>query len=234
MSVDMWNCHSWPLDVSNNLSEYFMSSSVPMHFAFGYHEEHWTVKRSLCALAVLNRGVHLPLVSTCVLCALVFPYIFLLNSGEITLVYDHVNWGEGGPSAFESQWHQWTVEITLCSGSVEQGGPSAFESQWHQWTVKRSLCALAVLNGGVHLPLVSTCFLYALVFPYIFLLVDCFEWALIGDIEKCRVHSVLCQFWLGGPSAFGIYMCSLCTGISLYFPISSLFQMGSHWWHWKA
>ena len=28
-------------------------------------------------------------------------------------------------------------------------------------------------------------------FPYIFLLVDCFEWALIGHIEKCRVHSAL-------------------------------------------
>ena len=27
---------------------------------------------------------------------------------------------------------------------------------------------------GVHLPEVSTCFLYALVFPYIFLLFDCF------------------------------------------------------------
>ena len=25
---------------------------------------------------------------------------------------------------------------------------------------------------------------------------------------------------MGGPSAFGIYMCSLCTGISLYFLIS--------------
>ena len=58
-------------------------------------------------------------------------------------------------------------EITLGSGSVE-------------W--------------GVHLPLVSTCFLYALVFPYIFLLVDCFKWALIGNNEKHRVHSVLWKF----------------------------------------
>ena len=54
----------------------------------------------------------------------------------------------GGPSAFESQWHQWTVKRLLFSISVDQGGPSAFESQWHQWTVKRSLCALAVLMGG--------------------------------------------------------------------------------------
>ena len=42
--------------------------------------------------------------------------------------------------------------------------------------------------------------IYALVFPYIFLLVDCFEWALIGHIEKCRVHSVLWQFQMGGGS----------------------------------
>ena len=42
--------------------------------------------------------------------------------------------------------------------------------------------------------------IYALVFPYIFLLVDCFKWALIGHIEKCRVHSVLWQFQMGGGS----------------------------------
>ena len=34
--------------------------------------------------------------------------------------------------------------------------------------------------------------------PYIFLLFDCFEWALIDRIEKCRVHSALWQFWMGG------------------------------------
>ena len=108
------------------------------------------------------------------------------------------------------------VEFTQHAGSFDWGGPSAFESQWHQWTVKRSLCALAVLTRGsiclwypylyictgIHLPLVSTCFLYALVFPDIFLLFDCFELALIGDIEKHRVHSACWQFWVGGPSAF--------------------------------
>ena len=41
--------------------------------------------------------------------------------------------------------------------------------------------------------------LNTLVFPYIFLLFDCFEWALIDCIVKCKVHSVLCQFW-GGKS----------------------------------
>ena len=62
-------------------------------------------------------------------------------------------------------------EFTLCSGSFDQGGPSAF---------------------GIYM------FIYALVFPYIFLLVDYFEWALIGNIEQRRVHSVLWQFQMGG------------------------------------
>ena len=34
-----------------------------------------------------------------------------------------------------------------------------------------------------------------------FLKVDCFEWALIGNSEKCRVHLELWQFQRGGPSA---------------------------------
>ena len=54
------------------------------------------------------------------------------------------------------------------------------------------------MGRGVHLPLVLTCFLYALVFPYIFLLFDCFEWVLIDHIEKCRGHSALWQFQMGG------------------------------------
>ena len=41
-------------------------------------------------------------------------------------------------------------------------------------------------------------FIYALVFPYISLLVDCFEWATIGKIEQRTVHSVLWKFQLGG------------------------------------
>ena len=40
--------------------------------------------------------------------------------------------------------------------------------------------------------------LYPLVFPYIFLLFDCFELALIDRIVKCKVHSVLWQFPKGG------------------------------------
>ena len=59
-------------------------------------------------------------------------------------------------------------------------------------------------GGGVNLQIYlgksehELLFLYALVFPYIFLLFDCFKWALIDDMVKCKVHSVLWQFQLGG------------------------------------
>ena len=71
------------------------------------------------------------------------------------------------------------------------------------------------MGRGVHLPLVSTCFLYALLFPYIFLLFDCFEWALIDRIEKCRGHSVLWQFQMGDPSLISSYYLTVSNGHSL-------------------
>ena len=74
--------------------------------------------------------------------------------------------------------------------------------------------------GGVHLPLVSTCFLYALVFPYIFLLFDCFEWALIDCIEKCRGHSELWQFQMGGSICL---WCLHVFSMHWYFLISSYY-----------
>ena len=61
---------------------------------------------------------------------------------------------------------------------------------------------------GVHLPLVSTCFLYAMVFPYIFLLFDRFEWALIDCIEKQRVHSDLWQFQIGEGGSSSVFLIS--------------------------
>ena len=77
-----------------------------------------------------------------------------------------------------------------------------------------------------------------LTFPDIFLLVDCFAWALIDCIEKWRVNSELWQFWMGkGGEGRGGYIIRFTwchTDISLYLPISWLFQMGSHWLHWKA
>ena len=66
-------------------------------------------------------------------------------------------------------------------------------------------------------------YISALVFPYIFLLVDHFEWALIGNIGQQRVDSVFWQFQMGGRG-----------DISLYILISWPFWMGSHWQHWTA
>ena len=259
------------LVIMNNIEQWRIDSA-PWHFlkagkgggwvssAFESQWHQWTVKRSLCALAVLTGGW-----SICLWC----PYLYICTG---------ISW-----YFLIEQWRDYSL---LCQCWL--GGPSAFESQWHQWTVKRSLFGLAsVLLGGsiclwcpylyictgIHLPLVSTCFLYALVFPYIFLLFVCFELALIGDIKKHRVHSACWQFLLGGPSAFESQwhqwtvkrsLCALavltggsiclwclylyiCTGISyivrftwchndisLYLPISWLFWMGSHWLHWKA
>ena len=75
--------------------------------------------------------------------------------------------------------------------------------------------------------------IYALVFPYIFLLVDCFKWAVIGDIEQWRVHSVLWQFQMEGRGEYHKFYLGK-TDFSLFFPISWLFWMGSHWSHWTA
>ena len=72
------------------------------------------------------------------------------------------------------------------------------------------------------------CKIHLVSFLYIFLLLDCFKWALIHRIEKWRVHSELCQFQRGGISYDSPVV------ISLYLPISWLFQMSSHWLHWKA
>ena len=68
--------------------------------------------------------------------------------------------------------------------------------------IESSLSGLACLAGGyivsftrVKLTFPYICLWYlhvyisALVFPYIFLLVDCVEWALIGDIGQRRVDS---------------------------------------------
>ena len=101
----------------------------------------------------------------------------------------------------------------LAFGSSCLGGSICLGYHEQHWKVKRSVCCLAVLDGG-----------RGYFLPYIFLYVDCFEWALIGHIEKCRVHSVLWQFWMGGG---GIYP-------SLYILICWLFRMGSHWSHWKV
>ena len=85
-----------------------------------------------------------------------------------------------------------------------------------------SLCTGISLYLPIILPLVSTCLLYVLLFPYIFLLFDCFEWALIDHIEKCRGQSVLWQFQTGGSCQFYLGKSENLSSpavISLYLPI---------------
>ena len=62
-----------------------------------------------------------------------------------------------------------------------RGGPSALGIYMF------SLCT----GISLYLPIIW-------LFPSIFLLFDCFEWALIDCIEKQRVHSELWQFQIGG------------------------------------
>ena len=174
------------------------------------------MKRSLCALAVLTKqslsafGVHIfiyALVSICLWYLHVFSmhwyfliFSYYLTVFELALIGD-IEKHRVHSACWQFQW--WgsicllvsmtpmnSEEITLCSGSVNQAESICL------WCLYLYICT------GIHLPLVSTCFLYALVFPDIFLLFDCFELALIGDIEKCRVHSACWQFQWGVPSAF--------------------------------
>ena len=70
-------------------------------------------------------------------------------------------------------------------GGREGGGPSALGIYMF------SLCT----GISLYLPIIW-------LFPYIFLLFDCFEWALIDCIEKWRVHSELWQFQMGGREGF--------------------------------
>ena len=96
------------------LVDFSLFCPISWLFRMGSPLSHWTVKSSLCTLAVSNGGVHLPMVSSCVLVsiyiyrsaiALVFSYIFLyvtvsnglslttLNSEEFTLPSGSFDWG---------------------------------------------------------------------------------------------------------------------------------------------
>ena len=268
MSVDMQNCHSWPLDVSNNLSEYFMSSSVHMHFAFGYHEQHWTVKSWLCPLAFFYRQeggglsarpppppwmghfwasysslvwygmpVH---VAVKLICLTIGLWIFLRKDNVLLLLqydmggsiclwclYLYICTGISWYFLIE-QWRDYSVlwqcwlggsiylwvsmtpmnseEITLCSGSVDLGeGGSICPWYLHVFSMHWYFLISWLFRMGSHW----------------------WHWKVYSSLSALAVSK-------GGPSAFGIYMFSLCTGISLYFLISWLFEMGSHWQHWKV
>ena len=190
MSVEMWNCHSWPLDVSRNVKLPLLTTICLLYIyicivedlaikliccskdggvypsfsvndnieqwrdhsilcqcwrggisAFECQWQHWTVKRSLCPLLVLTGGYICLWVS-----------MTTLNSEEITLSSDSVEWGVYLPLSLNDNIEQWRDHSVLCY--VDQGGISTFECHWQHWTVKRSHCPLIVLmGGGEYLPL---------------------------------------------------------------------------------
>ena len=170
-----------------------------------FHWLHWKAKSSLWALPVSNVRFTW--------------WHFLISSYYFT--------GSNGCSL--TAWK--SKEFTRCSGS--------FKCKIHlvtflyifllvdcfKWApidciekrrVHSELCQFQ--TGGVYHKI------HLVTFLYIFLLIDCFKWALIDHIEKQRVHSELCQFQMKNSPG----------DISLYLPISWLFQMSSHWLHWKA
>ena len=231
-------CVHLPLvSVSSYMHWYFLI------FAFESQWQHWTVKRSLCALTVLARGVHLPL---CLI-------------DNIEQWRDHsVLWqGRLGGSIC-----LWCLYLYICTGISLYFLISAFESQWQHWTVKRSLCALTVLARGVHLPLClidnieywrdhsvlwqcwagvgglsafGVCiFIYALVFSLYFLISWLFWMGshLLHWTAKSSLHPL--AVFNGGSICLCCLYLYICTGISLYFLISWLFQMGSHLHHWTV
>ena len=187
------NCVHWgvhlPLSLNDNIEQWRDHSVLWQCFggsppAYESGWQHWTVMRSLCALTVLTGG------SLCL-----WVWMTTLNSEEITLCSDSVDWGVVHlPLSLNDNIEHWrdqsvfwqcfahrvslylwvwmktlnSEEITLCSDSV-LGGPSVFQSQWLHWTVKRSLCAQTVLKG-ILLPL-----------------------RLNDNIEQWRDHSVLWQ-----------------------------------------
>ena len=109
----------------------------------GSHWPHWTVQRSLCALAVLNGGVHLPLVPLCLymyLYFLTFSYKLTVSNGLSLMVWKHIavtflsssfKWGGGHHLSLS---HQLTVlngfslmvwkciAVTFSSSSFKWGG----------------------------------------------------------------------------------------------------------------
>ena len=113
MSVAMCNCHCWPLDVSNYLSGYFIwnlvlvTSCVSMggSSACHSHRQHWTVKSSLCALAVLTRGA---------IC-LWYLYIYICTGISLYFLISWLFW-------MGSHWWHWKAKSSLCALAVLNGG----------------------------------------------------------------------------------------------------------------
>ena len=190
---------------------------------------------------------------------LTFPYIFLLVDCFEWALIDHIEKWRDHSELWQFRMGGYIVRCTWCHTDIslylplswgvtltfpyifllldcfefalidrieKRRAPSELWQFWMGGYIIR--CAWCHTDISLYLPISWG---VTLTFPDIFLLLDCFEFALIDRIEKRRAHSELWQFQMGGY----IVRCTWChTDISLYLPISWLFWMGSHWPHWKV
>ena len=165
MSVEMWNCHLWPLSASY----IHICIVVDLAIKLIYCSKDGGYICLWVSMTTLN-SEEITLSSDSVEWGYICLWVSMttMNSEEITLSSDSVEWG-----GYICLWVSMTTlnseEINLSSDSVDWGGISAFECQWQHWTVKRSLCPLIVLTRGVYLPL-----------------------SVNNNTEQWRDHSVLC------------------------------------------
>ena len=110
------------------------------------------------------------------------------------------------------------------------------------WRYENAYCCHFLIKqfqmGGDHLPLVSVS-LYILVFPYIFYFLIFSNKLTVSNGFSLMVWKHIAVTFSSSSFKWGGTICLwylylIYTGISLYFLISWLFQMGSHWQYENA
>ena len=142
-----------------------------------------------------------------------------LKSEEFTLSSGSFNWG------------RYIIRCTWCHTDISLYLPITWLfricSHWLHWKVKSSLWALAVSNGGVYCKMYLVSHWHFLISSYYLPVSNLLSLTALKS-EEFTLSS--------GSFKWGVY-CKmyLChTDMSLYLPIIWLFQMGSHWLHWKV
>ena len=126
-SICIWL--SWTTLNSEEVTLLSVRCDGGVHLPLGCHEQHWTVKRSLCCLLNVTGGGY---IVSFTWVKLTFPDMFLLVDFSL---YFPISW-------------------------LFQMG-----SHWSHWTVKSSLCALAVLMGGYIISFTQVKLTFPCIFP---------------------------------------------------------------------
>ena len=167
MSVDIWNCHSWPLDDSRHVKILFWTTRCKYPGKTDFSSYLFLV--SVYISAVLP-GTQI-FSSTRLLSWLTPPvsYFLTLLQYDTRGVYHKIHLVTFLYIFLLVDFFKWAL--------IDHIEKRRFHSE---------LCQFE--TGGVYHKI------HLVTFLYIFLLVDCFKWALIDYIAKRRVHSELCQF----------------------------------------